>query len=161
MLLRQYNFPSSTWAGDRVAEFWSDQIGLEPWRKAVAALRERGHQGMCVIDDATDRSFLQMAQSLVGKDFKATGAIAVGFTNPATSRLLVRLTVVGVYKGHRELYNGNTGPHVAERRLPHSLSETPHLAAAWGNLVSMVSAAPQRPPAPVSVEESESHLVYA
>jgi hypothetical protein len=64
-----------------------------------------------LVDDATDASFLAMCQKMVGRAFRATGGIAVRFTD-ATGRPVIRLTVVGIYSYLRRFYDNNDGPHV-------------------------------------------------
>lgn len=111
-LLRQFNFPTIIQAGDHVAEYWSHEADRARWCAALEKIQDRHILGSkFLLDDSTDDSFLAMCQKMVGRDFKATGGIAVRFTSPER-RPVIRLTVVGIYFTGRTLYNGNEGAHV-------------------------------------------------
>lgn len=114
VLLKQYRFPNEIRKGDHVAEFWSHTVPAETWHTALGLIQERTPLvSKFLVDDATDMSFLAMCQKLVGRDFKATGGIAVRFTSPV-GRPVIRLTVVGIYNDIRTLHNNNNGPHVVQ-----------------------------------------------
>jgi hypothetical protein len=135
VLIRQYRFPAEVRRGDFVAEYWSHVLPGEKWNDALELIRERTPlSGTFLVDDATDASFLAMCQKIVGRDFKASGGIAVRFTGP-TGRPVIRLTVVGIYGNARTLYNDNDGPHV----LPIGVRSPQHrpiagLPGAWDHV---------------------------
>ena len=150
VLIRQYRFPTELRRGDYVSEFWSHTIPIERWSAALELIRERTPlSSRFLVDDSTDTSFLSMCQKLVGRDFKATGGIAVRFTG-LTGRPAIRLTVVGIHNFTRTLYSNNDGPHVlaagtrsVQQRtvagLPgawDSITEPPRASPAWSTLVA-------------------------
>lgn len=111
-LVRQCSFPSEIRRGEHVAEFWPHLIDPLLWMEAVDKLKSKNGNGMLLLDDTTDASFLAMCQKLVGKEFKVTGGIAVAFPGFGRRKNIFRLTVVGLYREGRKLYNDNDGPHV-------------------------------------------------
>lgn len=111
MLLRQVTFPCELHRGDHVAEFWSNQLVQGQWFDALLLLKPATNDGLLLLDDSTDESFLALCRKLVGRAFQVTGGAAVLFTDPYKRTPVIRISAVHI-ETRRATYSGNYGPHV-------------------------------------------------
>ncbi len=111
ILLKQVNFPSEIRKGEHLAEFWADKLAPEVWVRAFSKLNGHADHPALWIPNTTPESFLAMAQSLVGKKFKVTGAAIIRYTDSLNTKPILRIIAVGIPESRRS-YNNNDGPHI-------------------------------------------------